>query len=69
MESCGFEEATPIAEAAALLLDTFESASVSEAADAADAADAGSEVPAEEIDGSEGEAVSLGDVEESGVVA
>ena len=63
MESCGFEEATPIAEAAALLLDTFESASVSEAADA------GSEVPAEEIDGSEGEAVSLGDVEESGVVA
>ena len=63
MESCGFEEATPIAEAAALLLDTFESASVSEAAEA------GSEVSAEEIDGSEGEAVSLGDVEESGVVA
>lgn len=63
MESCGFEEATPIAEAAALLLETFVSASVSEAADA------GSKVSAEEIDGSEGEAVSLGDVEESGVVA
>ena len=66
MESCGFEGATPIAEAAALLPETFDSISVS------DAANAGFEVWAAGMEGSEGEAVSLGDEEEeeeSGVVA